>query len=102
MDREQLEQVAAQVPAVETVLGMTAMDRQLTDGDRARIAFRVLAQSRAALAKGLRRQGRAVALLPVVWPREVEEQAAVLRYLHAECSALETALGGCPGAQAVA
>lgn len=34
MERERLEEVAAQIPAVNCVLAMTAMDR-LTDGDRA-------------------------------------------------------------------
>lgn len=102
MEREQLEAVAAQVPAVGTILNITSMDCQLTDGDRARIAFRVLLQNRAALAAGLRRRGLGVTLLPVVWPRDPEEQAAVLRYLHSDCAQLESALAGPGAALAVA
>lgn len=100
MEREQLEQVAAEIGAVRVVLNMTAFEH-ITDGERARMAFWVLAQHRATLSKRLRLQGRYQPLVSVVWPREEAEQAQVLRYLSAECDRLEEALAGGP-AQAAA
>lgn len=101
MDRERLQEIAATVPAVQTVLDMTAYE-PLSDGEKARLSFQVLAQQRADLSKRLRQRGQWQPLIPVVWPREAEEQAQVLRFLAGDCGRLAVVLSRAEPVQAVA
>jgi hypothetical protein len=92
MEREQLERVAAAVPEVGVILDMTAME-PITDGDRARLAFRTLLGLRHLVYKQLQARGHVVRLTQVAWPdRLPEAQGRVLLALGREVDRLEAVL----------